>query len=143
GAWVWGRIATEFDHRDWKLPAEVYASPLELYPGRRLSVDDLTTELRRLGYGPVSGLIGPGYFRRTGQRIDLGRRAFVYDGQSFGEQALGIEFSGGRISTLEDGSGRSVPIAELEPLLIGHVFPHHGEDRIILAPDDVPELLTE
>src|SRR5690606_5224402 len=32
---------------------------------------------------------------------------------------------------------------ELEPMLIGHLFPSHGEDRLILGPDEVPELLTE
>ena len=143
GAWVWGRIAREFDDRHWNIPAEVFASPLELYEGRRLSADDLTRELRRLGYGPVSGRIGPGLFRRDGNTIEVHRRAFTYDGGAFPEQVLHIELGGGRIAALEDGDGSSLPIAELEPMLIGHLFPSHGEDRIILGPDEVPQLLTE
>jgi len=143
GAWVWGRIAGEFDDRHWDLPAEVFASPLELYEGRRLSADDLTRELRRLGYGPVSGRIGPGLFRRAGNTIDVHRRAFTYAGRSFAEQVLHVEIADGRISALEDGGGNPLAIAELEPMLIGHLFPSHGEDRLILGPDEVPELLTE
>ena len=31
----------------------------------------------------------------------------------------------------------------LDPLLIGSIFPIHGEDRIVVAPDEVPPLLPE
>jgi len=34
-----------------------------------------------------------------------------------------------------------VPVIRLDPLLIGSIFPLHGEDRIIVAPDEVPPLL--
>ncbi len=142
GAWVWGRIAREFDDRHWNVPAQVYAAPVELYPGRQLSADDLALELTRLGYGPVAGRIGPGFFRRDGGTIALGRRAFVYDGLEVPAQTLEVAFAGGRIRSLEDGAGNPIAVAELEPLLIGSIFPAHGEDRIILAPEEVPELLT-
>src|SRR5690606_31758066 len=109
GAWVWGRIATEVDDRHWNLPAEEFAPPLELYSGRRLTADDLRLELRRLGYGPVSGQIGPGLFRNRGGAIDVHRRAFTYDGGAFPQQVLHVDFSGGRIAALEDGEGNAVP----------------------------------
>jgi penicillin-binding protein 1B len=143
GVWVWWRIATEFDARGWSLPAQVYAAPLEIHDGRRLSADELTVELRRLGYGPVTGAVAPGLFRRRGNSVDVGRRAFVYDGDSVSAQTLHIEFRDGRIDALEDAAGSAVPIARFEPLLIGNIFPTHGEDRIILEPDEVPSLLTE
>ena len=31
----------------------------------------------------------------------------------------------------------------LNPLLIGSLFPSHGEDRLIVAPGDIPPLLTD
>ena len=34
-----------------------------------------------------------------------------------------------------------MPVLRLEPLLIGSIFPIHGEDRIIVTPDEVPTLL--
>jgi penicillin-binding protein 1B len=143
GLWVWGRIAREFDDRAWNTPARVFAAPLELYDGRQLTAADLTVELQRLGYGPVSGGVGPGLFRRSGNAIDVGRRAFVYDGESVPEQIVHIEFRNERISALEDGAGNAVPLAQFEPLLIGNIFATHGEDRLILTPEQVPELLTE
>ncbi len=143
GLWVWARIAREFDDRAWNTPAQVFAAPLEVYDGRQLSAADMTVELRRLGYGPVRGAVGQGLFRRTGNTIDVGRRAFFYDGESVPEQLLHIEFRNERIDSLEDVAGNAVPIAQFEPMLIGNIFPTHGEDRIILAPEQVPELLTE
>jgi penicillin-binding protein 1B len=143
GLWVWGRIAREFDDRAWNTPARVFAAPLELHAGRQLTAGDLTRELQRLGYGPVAGRVAPGLFRRDGNAIDIGRRAFVYDGRAVPPQTLRVEFRNERISALTDGERSAVPIAQLEPLLIGNIFATHGEDRIVLAPEEVPSLLTE
>ena len=45
------------------------------------------------------------------------------------------------IESLRDATGREVPVIRLEPLLIGSIFPSHGEDRIVLTPREVPPLL--
>ncbi|MGI9246894.1 MAG: transglycosylase domain-containing protein, partial [Steroidobacteraceae bacterium] len=34
-----------------------------------------------------------------------------------------------------------IPVIRLDPLLIGSIFPIHGEDRIVVSPDEVPPLL--
>ena len=47
------------------------------------------------------------------------------------------------IESLHDSGGKDVPIASLEPLLIGSIFPIHGEDRIVVTPQDVPALLPQ
>ena len=39
-------------------------------------------------------------------------------------------------------SGQSAAIVRLNPLLIGSLFPAHGEDRLILAPEEIPPLLS-
>ncbi len=143
GVWVWGRIAREFDERAWNVPARVFAAPLQLYVGRQLAADELVLELQRLGYGPVSGSVGPGLFRRGRNAIDVGTRAFVYDGRDEPERTLHIEFRDERISSLTDGARNALAVAQLEPLLLGNIFAAHGEDRLILAPDEVPVLLTE
>jgi penicillin-binding protein 1B len=38
--------------------------------------------------------------------------------------------------------GTELPLFRLDPLLIGSVFPVHGEDRIVLTPSDVPPMLV-
>ena len=141
--WLSWIVTSTFDARGWDLPAQVYAAPLEIYGGRRLSADDLLVELYRLGYRGVSGAPAPGMFRRERNRIEVGRRGFEYEGKHVPEQTLGVAFANGRVASVQDASGSAVAIAELDPLLIGSVFPTHGEDRIILGPDEVPKLLTD
>ena len=50
---------------------------------------------------------------------------------------------GDAITELTDAQGTDVPVIRLDPLLIGSIFPIHGEDRIVVAPDQVPALLPE
>ena len=45
------------------------------------------------------------------------------------------------IGSLRDSAGGEVPVLRLEPLLIGSIFPIHGEDRIVVSPEEVPLLL--
>ena len=54
-----------------------------------------------------------------------------------------IEIVAGRtgITALNTSDGKEVPVFRLDPLLIGSIFPIHGEDRIVLTPADVPPLL--
>src|SRR5262249_43031600 len=57
-------------------------------------------------------------------------------------QALTITLAGTKgIAALRDSAGHDVPVLRLEPLLIGSIFPIHGEDRIVVSPQEVPPLL--
>ncbi len=42
---------------------------------------------------------------------------------------------------MRNGRGEDVPIFRLDPLLIGSIFPIHGEDRVVVTPDQVSPLL--
>jgi penicillin-binding protein 1B len=139
-AWT---ATSEFEGRRWDIPAQVYAAPLELYVGRALSSELLVAELRRLGYREDPRLARPGSYRVGLGRIELATRGFSFAGDTEPEQLVSIAFVGGRIAALRDASGRPAPIVRLNPLLIGSLFPSHGEDRIIVAPDELPPLLVE
>jgi len=52
-----------------------------------------------------------------------------------------IHAGGNSIIDLKTADGVELAVFRLDPLLIGSVFPVHGEDRIVLAPADVPVLL--
>ncbi len=134
-------IADEFEGRRWDLPAQVYAAPLELYPGRALSAEDLVTELKRLGYREDPRLPGPGTYRVGLDRMELSTRAFAYGGETEPARLIALAFDGRRITGVRDSQGAPVPIARLNPLLIGSLFPAHGEDRIIVTPEEIPPLL--
>src|SRR6185295_16724406 len=44
------QVRQRFAGARWALPAQVYAAPLELYPGEPLGRNDMRRELERLGY---------------------------------------------------------------------------------------------
>ena len=143
GAYLSWVVTAEFDERGWDVPAQVYAAPLEIYGGRRLSAAAFVVELKRLGYRESAGPLEVGTFRRSGRAIELFTRAFEQDGAPVPARVLRVELGERAIAGIEDAAGRVVPIAQLDPLLIGSIFPAHGEDRIIVGPDEVPRLLTE
>jgi penicillin-binding protein 1B len=136
------RIVTpQFEGRRWTLPAQVYAQPLELYAGSPLTADDLQAELKRLHYEPVQRLVRPGTYRRIGNRIDIAsRRVELWDEV---REPQGIRVSAGArgIDGVWNARGEPIAVIRLDPLLIGSIFPIHGEDRIVVTPQQVPALL--
>ena len=134
-------ITTQFEGRRWTLPAKVYAQPLELYAGESLSINELQTELRRLGYDQVAQVTQPGSYQLLKDRINLVSRPFRFMDDNRPERVLTIAFNGDHVRQLWDNKGQDIPVFRLDPLLIGSIFPVHGEDRIIVTPDEVPPLL--
>ncbi len=134
-------VTSTFEGRRWSVPARVYAQPLELYPGRTLRPEDLVVELRRLGYRSTRTR-QPGTFVRDGNVVNVRARRFVFDDGERAETNLLVRFAGSVVIALE-ADGRRAHIARLDAPLIGSFFSSHGEDRLILAPADVPKLLTD
>ena len=143
GGYLAWAATSEFEGRRWDIPAQVYAAPLELYTGRALSAEDLVAELKRLGYREDPRLIGPGTYRVGLGRLEIATRGFSFAGDTEPEQLVSITFVGGRIAALRDSGGSRAAIVRLNPLLIGSLFASHGEDRLIVAPGDIPPLLTD
>src|SRR5690606_16087771 len=83
----------------------------------------------------------PGSFARRGARIDLINRRFRFWDAQQEPQALSIITRGNAITDMRNGRGEEVPIFRLDPLLIGSIFPIHGEDRVVVTPEEVSELL--
>ena len=99
-------------------------------------------ELARLGYIPTTPVDRPGTFKRKGdQRRRLRTRVPVSPTNSRRRSKLRIGFDDETITALTDANGTDLPVYRLDPLLIGSIFPIHGEDRIVVAPAEVPPLL--
>ena len=120
----------------------MYAEPTELYVGQSFSADALEQELRRLGYHKVDAPKDPGSYRRRGARIDFVNRRFQFWDALQESQTLSITASSSAIETMRNGRNEDVPIFRLDPLLIGSIFPIHGEDRVVVTPEQVPQQLT-
>jgi penicillin-binding protein 1B len=140
-----GEIRTRFAGARWALPAQVYAAPLELYPGARMEAGGLVHELRRLGYRALTSLEGPGTFvERPGGRIDVHARAFEFWDGPQTAAAMIVQFTDGTLSGLSRGdTGAPLNLARLDPMLIGSIYPQQGEDRVLVRLDEVPDLLPQ
>ncbi|MDX1499193.1 MAG: penicillin-binding protein 1B [Woeseiaceae bacterium] len=135
-------VIIAFEGRRWDIPARVYAAPLELYPGLRLTRDELAASLAQTGYKRVAGVSGPGQYRVASDLVALRTRDFRHwDGPEPGQQLL-VRFEGDRVASIRDAAGQPVPIARLEPVRLGSLFAAHHEDRILVAPDEIPPLLV-
>ena len=136
-------IRTKFAGARWALPAQVYAAPLELYPGAYVSAGTLTYELRRLGYRALTQLEGVGSFvERDARQVDVFARAFGFWDGAQDAQPLSVRFADGRVASVTQArSGEPITIARLDPMLIGSIYPQHGEDRVLVRLEEVPGLL--
>ncbi|HUO79332.1 MAG TPA: penicillin-binding protein 1B [Steroidobacteraceae bacterium] len=134
-------VTREFQGRLWSVPARVYAEPLELYVGASVSGDDLEQELRRLHYRPGDPASGPGLYRRHGGDFELQTRRVRFVDEQRQPARVSVRTGGDAVTALAAADGSALPLFRLDPLLVGSVFPVHGEDRIVLAPDEVPPLL--
>src|ERR687897_853258 len=134
-------ITAQFEGRRWTLPARVFAEPLELYAGQSFSAETLEQELKRLGYRSVDKAEQPGSYNRRGARVELINRRFQFWDALQEPQLLSIVTRGNSIESMRNGRGEDVPIFRLDPLLIGSIFPIHGEDRVVVRPDEVSRLL--
>jgi penicillin-binding protein 1B len=137
------RVTQQFEGRRWTLPARVYAQPLELYVGQDLSSARFAQALARLGYIPQTPVDRPGTFRRKGDRVDVFVRGFRFSDAQQAAQKLRLGFDGETVTSLTNADGTDVPVYRLDPVLIGSIFPIHGEDRIVVSPAEVPDLLPE
>ncbi len=136
-------LRARFDGVRWALPAQIYAAPLDIYAGRRLSPNDVVHELRRLGYRARDTVERPGTYALRGDSLELASRGFQFwDGTEPARQ-VSIGFGDGGIRGITGPAGNQVPIMRLDPMLIGSIFPKHGEDRVLVRLEDVPPLLLD
>jgi penicillin-binding protein 1B len=136
------KITTTFTSKMWELPAKVYARPLEMYAGVKLSPADLAYELELLGYRKVSRLRNPGEFARAGNRFEIFTRGFDFPSEREPARRVLVDVAPDQVTRLRAG-GKSVELMRLDPVQIGGIYPGHGEDRILVQLDDVPETLAQ
>lgn len=135
-------IRARFAGARWALPAQVYAAPLELYPGLGLDSATLKHELERLGYREQAEPQGPGTFAVTKDQALIYTRAFKFWDGLQPESHLQVRLAPAGITEVNDAdSGKSRDIVRLDPMLIGSIYPQQGEDRVLVKLSDVPQML--
>lgn len=137
------QVRAKFEGKRWALPAKVYARPLELFPGQSLSREDLKIELKGLGYQFTSRATQPGSAEWATSRVRVFTRGFIFpDGQERAQKLL-IDFNGASVSRIRNAVGESLPLARLEPVLIGGIYPKDNEDRDLIQLAEAPPYLAD
>jgi penicillin-binding protein 1B len=136
-------VRREFQGRLWSVPAHVYAAPLELYVGAPISANDLEEQLRLVHYRRGDPSKGSGFYRRSGNAFDVHTRRVRFIDELREAQLVSIHADNAAVTSMRQSDGSDLPVFRLDPPVIGSVFPVHGEDRLVMAPADVPLLLRQ
>jgi penicillin-binding protein 1B len=133
------RVRSEFEGRRFALPARIYARPLELHQGLRISPADVEDELRQLGYREAPPEGDAGWFSKQENQLEIALRPFVFwDGRQPAKR-VSVSFADGKVSSLRDAGGAELALARLDPLPIGGIYPAGNEDRVLVRLGDVPK----
>jgi penicillin-binding protein 1B len=138
------QVREQFEGKRWALPARVYARPLELYTGKRLTTTVLLEELKALGYRKVSKLDAPGQYNRQGNDFLILTRAFKFWDATDPSRVVRVRIQGNRVNSIHElQPTRQLALFRLPPKLIGKIYPTHHEDRILVTLDEVPQPLID
>jgi penicillin-binding protein 1B len=136
-------VQEKFSGKRWTIPAKVYARPLELFVGQKLSQVDFLTELDALGYRREAVANGPGAAAVSGTTVDLNTRGFQFYEGTDPAQQVRVRFAGNTVAALSATNGSKLSVARLEPLMIGGLYPKNLEDRILIKLDQAPPYLLD
>jgi penicillin-binding protein 1B len=141
-AYLDNEVRAKFAGTRWKLPAKVYASPLELYAGLDRSQAAIVNTLEHQGYRKSASIAQPGTYRAAGHRLDIHVRAFKFWDGDQADREIRLAFNGNTVSNLSALGGQGqLALIRLDPMLIGSIYPNKGADRILVKLSDVPPML--
>ncbi len=137
-------VREQFEGKRFALPARVYARPLELFVGKKLSPEHLGAELKLLRYVRKDDLIKSGQFMRNGDEVNIYVRGFSFWDGAQPEQKIRLTFKNGYVTGLADmASQKKVDLTRLDPVPIGGIYPAHNEDRVLVRLNQVPDHVTD
>lgn len=138
------QVTNQFEGKRWKLPARVYARPLDLFPGQKLTTRALESELAILNFRPVKKPHWPGEYSRNKGDFIIATRAFRFPDEYQPSHILHLTLDKGYVTQLKDAETKAtIPLFRLEPVRIAKIYPQHNEDRVLVKLKDVPKPLIQ
>ncbi|MBN51308.1 MAG: penicillin-binding protein 1B [Spongiibacteraceae bacterium] len=137
------RVRSTFDEIRWQQPAKVYARPMILAPGASISTADLQLELELLGYQRDPGLRYPGTYYRQESVFAIHYRGFAFPEQYRSAGKVLAHFNARGVSRVEAMNGSQIEEVQLEPTVIGGIYPSLQEDRLLIRLEQTPRMLIE
>ena len=144
--WGWyidREVRSAFEGRKWQLPAKVFARPMELFNGQLMSEPVFAIEMQGAGYEKVERLARPGQWQSRGSRISLWGREVVVNGEGNTTPKVEFTIDAQRIANMRIDGQLSNQVVQLEPPLIGGIYPRLKEDRELVRLQQIPPLLGE
>jgi penicillin-binding protein 1B len=137
------RVRGEFEGRRFAIPARIYARPLELHAGLRITQGDVIDELRENNYHEGIREGDSGWFVRDGEWLEIAVRPFrFWDGpQNALRVRVNVDANG--VQKVQNGQGLDLPLARLEPVAIGGIYPGNNQDRVLVRLSEVPKPLVQ
>lgn len=137
-------IRKKFEGNRWAIPAVVYARPLELYVGLQLDPDILEQELQLAGYRNENPVQSAGGYFRTDNSFEIITRDFAYATGPEPSTHIKVTFRSSLITQLARADQpEALPFIRIDPARIGSFHPLVHEERLLLTPEDVPEILQQ
>lgn len=136
-------IDARFDLGKQAVASRVYARPLVLAPGLRISADLLQIELSEARYRSDVTAASPGSYRRDGQRFQIHTREFRFgDGNERAERVEVVIESGKIARLLRLSDRKALPRKRLDPARIATILPTDDTERLPLPIAQMPALLV-
>ena len=137
-------VRKQFEGKRWSIPARVYANPVEVYAGLKLTVDQFEDLLQQLHYREDTYLSSEGTFSKKGQRISLKTRQFVFWDDDQKSQLLSVNFSNTAVrQVINLTTSKEIPLVRLDPVQIGSFYPSRKEDRVLVKLENIPDALIQ
>lgn len=123
--------------------SRVYARPLVLEPGLKLTPDHLVVELSEARYRLDPDPRAPGSYHRQGNRFRIYTRDFAFgDGQEAAER-IDVLLEAGVVKRVQRAQGgAALPKKRLDPARIGTILPADDTERLPLSLPEMPPLLV-
>ncbi len=136
------KVLSQFEGKRWSLPAHVYARPLEIYVGKKLSSSNFDKELQLLHYRNTYNPSQAGTFNKKGNSYQIFTRKFSFWDGTEASRLINIEFANDRVANvINNRNQEKIALLRLDPMFIGGIYPSHNEDRLLIQLSDVPNLL--
>ncbi len=121
----------------WDIPSVVYARPLELFAGQRLSAPALNFELDLLGYVVTGQTPAAGQYRKQGNEYWIHSRGFSFPDSAEQPQLIKLRLAGKTIQSI------TPELVRLEPKVIGRFFSADLENRLPIKLTDIPDTMVQ
>lgn len=121
--------------------ARIYAAPMRISTGQKMTVGDLANHLQRAGYSELDAAGTPGRYILHGNELEIRPSS---ESSSAGQKRIIVDFSGHEVQKIRSmDSGAELDSVEVDPELLTSLFGDSREKRRAIQFDDLPKILRD